>query len=88
MAIRAKVTCISRLERPVNGARIDPASGCYREVEFQAVMGGANDENKSFSKYTPSLALKMTVTNPDADFEVGREYYIDFVRAPRAGDVE
>ena len=80
MAIRAKVVCMSRLERPVNGTRVDPASGCYREIEFQAVTG-SGEENKSFSKWTPTLGLKMTVTNPDADFEVGREYYIDFVKA-------
>ena len=48
-------------------------------VKMAAVY--ANDEiNKSWSKYTPSGTIQMQITNPGAleQFEVGKEYYIDF----------
>ncbi len=50
-------------------------SGCYEEGGF--------DENNTFSTYTPSADLKMLVNNPAlaGKFEVGEEYYLDFVKA-------
>jgi hypothetical protein len=45
--------------------------------------GKENVENKSFSKWTPSGSLQMTITNPVAFnmFEDGQEYYVDLTRA-------
>ena len=35
------------------------------------------EENKPWSKWTPSGRLEFTVTNPDADkLELGREYFV------------
>ena len=49
------------------------------EVKMTPVIGGS-DENKSFSKYTPSGDLSLHITNPDAldFFKAGKEYYLEF----------
>jgi hypothetical protein len=38
------------------------------------------DENNTFSRWTPSAELKMTITNPNLldKFELGQEFYVDF----------
>lgn len=46
-----------------------------KTVYFNPVTSGS-DENKSFSKYTPSGELIMYVSNPECVFEIGKEYYI------------
>lgn len=89
MAVRAKVICTGRNTRPqydgtVNHEREVTADGkCHREFTFGGVYSqDPNHENKVFTDHTPSLEVKMTVTNADVDFEPGKEYYLDFVRAP------
>ncbi len=51
------------------------------EVQFQAVMG---DENKEWSKWTPSGQLSMSITNPEAleQFEVGMALFPRMERLP------
>ena len=51
-------------------------------VKFAAVYNNA-EENKSWSKWTPSGTMQMQITNPSAleQFELGKEYYIDFTKA-------
>ena len=53
-------------------------------IELSAVMGATGD-NVSWSKYTPSGALTLTVTNPDAaalfEGRLGKDYYLDFTPA-------
>jgi hypothetical protein len=51
-------------------------------IKLNAVVDGS-EENKSFSKYTPSASLSMQVDNPDAVgvFTPGRNYYVDFTPA-------
>ena len=54
-----------------------------RGIELVAVVSGS-EENKSFSKYTPSGSLKLSIdkaTDAYNAFEVGKEYYIDFTKA-------
>lgn len=58
----------------------------YAEVIMSPVFGsypgasGKDDDNKQWSKWTPSGELKMAVTNPAAisQFDVGKAYYLDF----------
>jgi hypothetical protein len=75
MAIRAKMVCDSVLTDRQGG----------RLVKFEAVLNNC-EENKSFSKWTPSAQISMFVTNPQCDFEPGKEYYVDFCKviAPRS----
>ncbi len=52
------------------------------EVKMTPVIGGS-EENKSFSKYTPSGEVRLHITNPDVlgFFEAGKEYYVEFKQA-------
>lgn len=56
--------------------------GDQKEVHLQPVVSGS-EENKTFSTYTPTGELKMTITNPAAMdfFKIGKEYYLDFTPA-------
>ena len=52
-------------------------------VNMTAVTSGC-EENKSFSEYTPSGSIQMTISNgkPAQElFEPGKEYYVDFTPA-------
>jgi len=51
-------------------------------VKLNAVVDGS-EENKSFSNYTPSATLSMTIDNPAAigAFVPGKSYYVDFTPA-------
>ena len=50
-------------------------------VKLTAVAG---DENKTWSKYTPSGSVELTISNPEAfdQFKIGEFYFVDFTRAP------
>jgi hypothetical protein len=71
MSVRAKfyVRAIETYSHP-------PQSGM---VKLSAVMG-TTDDNKSWSKYTPSGSIEMMIDNPPAfhQFHAGDEFYVDF----------
>lgn len=71
MSVRAKFRCNSITEFEHG-----------KQVKLNAVYGNGK-ENESWSKATPSGALEMTITNPEAykQFEVGKEYFLDFAPA-------
>ena len=48
-------------------------------LNFGAVYSGS-EENKKFFKYTPGGQIQFNVVNKEIadEFEVGKEYYIDF----------
>ena len=50
-------------------------------IKLQPVTGGS-PENESFFKWTPYGEISMGTVNSEAakQFEVGKEYYIDFTR--------
>ena len=52
-------------------------------ISFQPAVYG--EENKTWSKFTPSGSLSMTVTNPDVfgKFVPGKEYLLNFSEAVR-----
>jgi hypothetical protein len=56
--------------------------GNFKIVDMSPVMTGS-EENKSFSTYTPSGKISLTITNPEAfnQFEPTKEYYITFEKA-------
>lgn len=53
-----------------------------RAVQLSPVHGDS-PENKTWSQYTPSGQLTMTITNPDAynQFEAGKEYILTIEEA-------
>lgn len=57
-------------------------SGDSQDVKFRAVSDDS-EENKSFSKWTPSATLEMNITNPAAlgAFEAGRDYLVTITEA-------
>lgn len=50
--------------------------------KFRAVYGDS-EENKSFSKYTPSASLELSITNPQAMgfFKPGQDYLVTITSA-------
>jgi len=66
--VRAKFKCDSKEK-----------SGDGFQLHFSAVTTGSV-ENDSFFKWTPSGQLSMGTINETAaaEFEVGKEYYLDF----------
>lgn len=66
MTTRAKFSCIS-VKTTTYG----------REFEFMAVTS-SSPENEAFFKTTPSGKITLNVKNEGVNFEVGKEYYIDF----------
>jgi len=51
-------------------------------VKLSPVVSGS-DENKSFYKWTPGGNIDLQIVNEEAmkQFEVGKEYYVDFTEA-------
>lgn len=56
------------------------ASG--EQLKFSAVTNGTPEDN-TYSKYTPSANLEMSVTNESlfGKFNPGEKYYVDFTPA-------
>lgn len=77
MNIRAKFKCLAVIEdKDMTGDKNQ------ERVSFCAVYEGS-EENKQWSKWTPSGELGMTITNPDAwgSFKVDDEYLLDITPA-------
>ncbi|HEY9657688.1 MAG TPA: hypothetical protein V6C65_04425 [Allocoleopsis sp.] len=77
MSVRAKFTCLSK-EHDTS----DPTHG---SVTLHAVVTGS-EENKSFFNMTPNGIINLGILNPDAfaQFEPGKDYYVDFTAAEGA----
>lgn len=62
-----------------------PGTDQYATITMKPVFGsyGDGEVNKSWSKYTPSGSLSISITNPAAidAFEKGKAYYLDFTPA-------
>jgi len=84
-SIRAKMRCdsVEKSHAGTQAGSAGPTVQLFRElVKLQAVTGGS-DENKQWSKYTPSGSLHLTIDNPGAQefFEPGKEYFVDVTEA-------
>jgi hypothetical protein len=72
--VRAKFVC--------NGIQDNPQYES-KSISFSPVTTGS-EENKSFSKYTPSGSVHLNIsyeTEASNFFEEGKEYYLDFTKA-------
>jgi hypothetical protein len=74
MSVRAKFLCIEKGEAGYS------AEGKTSKLAFVPVTGNS-EENKKFFTYTPTGKLELGIVNSKAaaQFEVGQEYYVDFV---------
>lgn len=92
MAVRAKFK-VTRIERS-EGSRQDGVDQQgrprYVGTEMQTIVlapvygnGDPNHENTKFWQASPSGEIKLGTVNMEAaeQFELGKEYYIDFTRA-------
>lgn len=70
--------CKCRVSKVIHQKEAD-GSTSYETVELQAVYGDT-EENKKWSKYTPSANFSITISNPDAmgRLSSGHEFYVDF----------
>lgn len=75
--VRAKFKCV-KIERTM-GAGQEMQTICLAPV----YSTDEDDENAKFWKYTPSGRIELGTVNKAAgdNFELDREYYIDFTRA-------
>lgn len=75
--VKAKVRCTS-IKHTEN----------FSTVELVPVYG-SGEENKTWSKYTPSGKIELCITNPDAVayLELGSEFYLTFEKAAKPVEV-
>ncbi|MFI6329847.1 hypothetical protein ACIBBG_16290 [Micromonospora chersina] len=76
MTTRAKFRCNSVEFRGDHTDENTP-----RTYNLSPVYDTSTPENARFTKATPWGELKLNVDNPDARFEVGQFYYVDFTPA-------
>jgi len=78
MTVRAKMKVMAIT--PFHSS--DP-NGVCAEVRLMPVVNDGNAENATWSKYTPSGDVRLTITNPAAidAFELGKSYFVDFTPA-------
>lgn len=76
MAVRAKFVCSGKNE---TGVCLNSKATI---ITLTPVTNGS-EENKTFWKYTPCGKIELSTVNQNAadQFEVGKEYYIDFTPA-------
>ena len=74
MSVRAKFKCESIVGNDQNAN--------LKDIKLVAVIDGSA-ENKAFFKWTPSGQISVSCVNPEANkqFEIGKEYYVDFTPA-------
>jgi hypothetical protein len=60
--------------------------GFGQQVVMSPVYAGpdASEEDKAFWQSTPNGSLTMTITNPDAQLQAGKCYYLTFEEVPEA----
>lgn len=73
--------CVEKVQRTSSSAYGPPAPVDSEAVELVPVNGKGNED---WSRWTPSGSLKLTITNPEAvkQFEVGKDYFVDFTPVP------
>lgn len=82
--MRAKVRVSSVVDGIAGGD--DDATKYGEKLTFDAVAASTypedgTDENNTFAKYSPSATFTIDCRNPNlfGKFEVGEEYYVDFI---------
>jgi hypothetical protein len=72
---RAKFRCISETRSAYN------VEAGVRTYKFQALYDDTVPEDQRFAKYTPSGSLEISVDNPNVEFKLGVQYYLDITPA-------
>jgi hypothetical protein len=55
----------------------------FHGVAAKSYPADGSDEDNTFAKFSPSVALDITITNPAliGQFEPGQRFYVDFIPA-------
>lgn len=55
----------------------------FHGVAAKAYPADGSDEDNTFAKWSPSVELKISITNPAliGQFKVGEKFYVDFTPA-------
>lgn len=64
--------------RVISETRFTNSDDGARQIRFQPMYDPDLPEDQRYAKYTPSGNLELHVDNPAVQFEVGRDYYLDF----------
>lgn len=62
---------------------ITHSQGEQRTLLFRAAWDPTIPENERFNKATPWGEIKMVVSNPEVQPELGQYFYVDFTEAER-----
>ena len=85
MAVRAKFKLNSYTTEMVGNWEDGKLVGQVekRTLNFTPVYSSGSEENKAFWNATPTGSLQLGVVNQEAwkNFELGKEYYLDFTPA-------
>lgn len=81
MSVRAKFKVASKTSSDW-GKLADGSIKVVETVKLQVVYDGS-PENKKFFEASPSGSIDLGILNPEASkqFEIGKEYYVDFTLA-------
>jgi hypothetical protein len=79
--VRAKMYCGEKIKR-ANHPNPNYPIDIFETVVLYPVSGNS-EENKQFFRWTPTGKIELGILNPEAakQFEVGKEYYVDFTPA-------
>lgn len=75
MTTRAKFRCVTESRSAF------VVEGDVRTYEFSAQYDQTIPEDQRYAKYTPSGSMKITVDNPNVQFKLGAQYYLDITEA-------
>ena len=80
----AAIRCKMRVNEVTHLKKADGSTEQER-VKLLAVIGNT-DENKDWSKWTPSANFDISINNPNAfgKLSTGHEFYVDFIPCPNA----
>lgn len=78
--MRAKMM-VQSVEKPNPGMEVLTMAPVCGSAPFGP---DGESEDNTFSRWTPSGSLSLTVTNPDlhGKFNAGQKFYVDFTEAP------
>lgn len=71
--------------KEISRAKYSAASKETQVIKLSPVIDGS-EENKKFYAFTPIGSIELATLNPEAgnQFELGKEYYVDFTPAAAA----
>ncbi|WP_380873612.1 hypothetical protein ACFB49_42650 [Sphingomonas sp. DBB INV C78] len=77
-AMRAKLQIASVEKQGETSERLR-----FHGVAAKQYPADGSDENNTFAKFSPSVSLDITITNPAllGKFEQGQTFYVDFTQA-------